>query len=126
MTVEQTLFTTLSEDSNVSAEVTNSTSPLTYRIYPNVADENVSVPYITYLVVDTVVPVVFNDITNIERSRIQVDVWHNTALSASQLADHVVNAVNGSTMALGEVFKQSLYDDEIKLHRYSIDLLVWD
>ena len=125
MTVRDTLFTTLSEDSDVNALVANTSSPLTYRIFPDVAPDNVVKPYIVYMVIGDRLPVVFNDVINIREFVLRIMTYATTASGAHTLADHIVDAVNTS-MNLAEVFNVgSDYDYDVKLYRYTCQLTVW-
>lgn len=125
MTVRDDLFTTLSEDSNVSALVTNSDSPETFRIYPDVAPDNVTKPYLVYMIIGDSLPVVFNDVIDKHEYTIRIMSYAETASGAHTLVDHIVNAVNGS-MTLTEVFNVgSDYDYDVKLYRYICQITVW-
>lgn len=118
MTVESTLYTTLTNDADVSALVGT-------RVRANVADENTATPYIVFLIVSERTPVTFNDISQISETRIQIDCWATSPTQARTLADHVVDAVN-TNMKLVEVFKPGTqYDHDVKLHRFILDLTVW-
>ncbi|MBT8124852.1 MAG: DUF3168 domain-containing protein [Gammaproteobacteria bacterium] len=125
MTVQSTLFSTLSTDGDVSALVAETSSPVIHRIYPNVAPDNVARPYLIYMVIADTLPVVFNDVINIREYILQIDCYATTADGAQVLADHVVDAVN-TGMKLVQVFNiGSDYDDDVKLYRYICQLTVW-
>jgi len=126
MTVQSSLFTTLSTDGDVGPLVANSSSPVTHRIYPDRAPDNVSTPYIVYTVVGERRGVVFNDVEGIAEYIIQLDVWGTSASACAALAAHVVDAVN-TGMKLTEVFNPgSQIDPDVDFYRYILQLTVWE
>lgn len=124
MTVEQTLFTTLTTDSDVSPLILNATSPKTWRLSQNLAAENTAKPFVVYTLIDAIVPVVFNDVIDKENARLQIDVYATTPTAARTLGDHITDAIN-TGMVLTEITATASYEHETKLHRFSLDLTVW-
>ncbi len=124
MTAEQTLYTTLTGDGDVSPLIINATSPVTWRLFPSVAPDNVVRPFVVYSISGASKPVDLSDIANIENARFQIDVYDTTSADARTLADHIIDAIN-TNMKLTEAYIVAQYENETKLHRYLIDCTVW-
>jgi len=124
MTAESTLWSTLTADADVAPLILNSSSPETWRLFPAIAQENVITPFVVYTIITATKPVDLSDMSSIEDARFQIDVYDTTSAAARTLADHIVDAVN-TNMDMTQVFISSQYENDVKLHRYIIDLSVW-
>ena len=124
MTAESDLFSVLTTDGDVAPLILNATSPATWRLFPSVAQENVSTPFIVYTLIFASKPVDLSDQSTIEDVRFQIDVYDTTSSAVRTLADHVIDAVN-TNMSLSEANLTKRYEPDTKLHGYLIDLSLW-
>lgn len=126
MSAETSLYSALAGSANVTALVANAESPRTLRIYPGAAREGtVALPYIVYFVVSGTRPQTFSGLSTLENARIQVSVFANTYSQAVTLADHVVNAIEAA-MAVGNLTRQTFFEDETRLHHHALDFSLWE
>ena len=125
MTVEETFFSTLTADGDVAPLIVSATSPVTHRLFAQIAPDNVAKPYIVYQIINAATPVYLTDMANIEDVRFQADVYSTTYSAGRALTDHIKDALN-TNMNLSEFQFLSLYEVETKLHRFFIDFSVWE
>lgn len=125
MSVETALVSTLRGDANVAALIGNGDSPLTYRLYPVIASENNTTPYVVYTIVAGVRPQTFSGLSVLENARIQVSVFADTYAGAKVLADYIVTAVD-TGMGLGSMLRQTFYEDDTKIHHHLLDFSLWE
>lgn len=125
MTVEQTLFTTLSTDANVSALISNSSSPETYRIFPEVAPDEVTKPFIVYSLISAIKPQTFSGRSVLENTRMQIDCYSTSYAQSRALSALVLTAVD-ENMAVGTNQAISFYEQETQLYRISLDISLWE
>jgi len=93
MSVETTLYATLSADAGVRA-IVSSGSPLDHRIYPQIAPDTAVLPYLTYQLI-TANP--FNVLAGApggERKLVQINCIANSYSEAKTLAAAVKAAIN--------------------------------
>lgn len=115
MSVESTLFDAL------KTLVSN-------RVYPDIAPENATRPYITYQQVGGL-PVNFVDTATVpskRNSRFQINVWADTRAAAATLAGQVETALRGAaphTTVLGAPV--ALFDLETRLRGTRQDFSFW-
>ena len=126
MTVSQTFFTTLSTDGDVGPLVANAVSPQTYRIFPDLAPDNVAKPFIVYSQINERIPVSFNDVNAVAEYDFQIDIYADTHAEVITLKDHIIDAVN-TGMKLTQAFNPgSSYENDTELYRYMLQLTVWE
>ena len=125
MTIEETLFTTLSADGDVGPLVSNADSPETFRIYSDPTTENISKPYIVYTLIFGEHFATFSGRTTLKRARIQIDCYATTRSGVRALADHIYDAVDGG-MALASMNEISGFEDQTRLRRITLDIVVWE
>jgi len=106
MTIETTLFSTLSGAAGVSALVSS-------RIYPNVAPESVTFPYLVYSVISSERMHTLPGVANMQRKTIQIDCNATTYSGAKALATAVISALEGDGYQQSEY---DLYDDTTQVH----------
>lgn len=125
MTIEQSLFTALSDSASVAALIGNGDSPTTVRLYPEVAPDEVTRPYAVYSVISAVKPMTFSGRSTLENARIQIDCYSDTYAEARTLSDTILAAVDDG-MSLGDNQATTFYEREPRLHRFSLDLSLWE
>lgn len=125
MTIESACYAALSGDSDVQASVGNGDSPETYRIYPDVAPDDVARPFIIYSLIHGERPVAFDGVANLRNGHVQIDVYADTLSAARTLADHAVDALEAGAN-LGSATDSSGYEEDINLHRIIIDASLWE
>lgn len=130
-TLEAGLYSRLTGDTDVSALVST-------RVYPHVAPQGASLPYLTYYRVTTNRAPVMSGAVDLINPRIQVDVWASTYTGARDLADKVRHALDQWTGSAGGVSFRwvSLVDErdsiepaqdasEEPTYRVSLDIETW-
>lgn len=121
MTVEENLFTRLSNFAGLTALVST-------RIFPNILPQKPTFPAISYRRVSAVRASCMGvDRPNVE-ARFQVDIWALTYTSARQTADQVRKALQRyNTTDIEDIFIESeieLYEDESRTHHIAVDFIV--
>lgn len=113
MTIQQTFYTGLQ-------------STFSGRLYPQVAPDTVQLPYAVYAVVSQVPQSVLKGTPGLFQTRLQLDIFGVTYASVQTLKD-AARAAAATTFgdAAVEVSSLDLYEDEVKLHRVSMDWSVW-
>ena len=111
MSIETDLYTTLSNDAGVTAICST-------RIYPGMAPESVTLPYITYQMVsgeriDTVTGV--GDMT---RKRIQINCNADTYAIAKSLSAAVIAALEGDGYL---ELEYELYNSQTQIYMLTVD-----
>ena len=111
MTIETDLYDTLSNDAGVTALVST-------RIYPQIAPESASLPYITYEVVSGERFSTIPGVGDAKRKRIQINNHDNTAAAARALAVAVEAALEGDGYL---DLEYELYDPATQIHTSIVD-----
>ena len=89
MSIEQTLYDTLRNDSTVAGLVST-------RIYPSVAPDNAAVPYITYQVISSEQHNRMSEALDTQRKGIQVNCISNSYTEAKSVSAACKSAINGA------------------------------
>ena len=111
MSIESDLYTTLSNDAGVSALVGT-------RIYPNLAPESATYPYITYQLISGVRLSTVTGVNDAKRKRIQHSCHAETYEEAKALADAVFAALEGDGY---QDLEHEFYDPTTQVHTVIID-----
>lgn len=126
MTISEAIYSKLSNDSGVSAQVST-------RIYPSVAAQDSDKPYIVFYRISTERIGALNDDTDVVNVRFQIDVWASSYTSLRTTADAVRSALQrwqnvtvSSTKIEDSVIEdeQESYDNDVKAHRAMIDVII--
>lgn len=125
MSIESSLYSALVNDADVAPLVSQGTSPDTFRVYPNFAPDEVSKPYIVYMIVFGQHLAAHSGLTDLKNARVQVDVYAESYAGVRTLADHVIDAVD-VTLKAGSMTENSFYFDQLELHRISLDFSLWE
>lgn len=123
MSLEDTLYTTLKNDSDVGPLVLDGSI---YQIFKGTPPQGTTArPYITiYVVVGTRISS-FSGLSGEMNKRVQVDCYADTWREVRDLADHVYDAV-GTGMSIGSnPTEQYIFEDDTELHRIMIDFSLW-
>lgn len=119
MSIEAKLVTLLQNNSDVAALVVD-------RIYPDILPQSPTYPAITYA------ELMAGDINTLSGSsdllnpHMQIDCWATTRLGAKGLANKVKTAIEGGTTIKGfRTSGRSMYEDDVKIYRYSADYSLW-
>ncbi len=98
------------------------------RIYPLIAPQGVTAPWIVFQVVDEQLVYSLSGYSNLGWARIQIDCYAGTYKAARDLGDAVA-AVFRSIVEIGftssQLQRRELYEDATKLHRVSFDFQLW-
>lgn len=111
MTIETDLYSTLSNDSGVTALCST-------RISPNMAREGTALPYIVYAVVTGSNINTITGVGDMQRKRIQLDCNAATYTAAKNLAAAVIAALEGNGY---KEFEFEQYDPETQVHTVFVD-----
>ena len=97
------------------------------RIYPLVAPQKTTLPYLTYSKVSAVKQYTHSGSASLSNDRIQISVFSTGYLAGKTIAGAVVTALEGWSTAQA-VFKANeldLYEDETKVFHIPVDFRVW-
>jgi len=110
----------------IQEQVFTALSPLVSgRVYPAVAPNNVTVPYIVYLRVASTPENTLADGQPIQQTRLQVDVYDKTYLGAQTLAEQVKTALTAPPVNAVQILEQDQYEPDVRLHRVIHDYSIW-
>lgn len=111
MTIETDLYSTLSNDAGV-------TGLCSTRIYPNLAPDGVTRPYVTYQMVTGERLSTITGVGDATRKRIQISCHADTYAAAKALAAAVETALEGGGYLELEF---DLYDPDTQIHTVIVD-----
>lgn len=98
------------------------------EVYPDVGGDEAKLPYITYSTVGGQ-PVNFVDgaLPDRRNARVQINVWAETRLEASALAEQVEGVIRQLAGAATEVLTSAIstYDEETKARGTRQDFSIW-
>jgi hypothetical protein len=112
MSIESTLYDTLRNDVTVAGLVST-------RIYPQVAPDNASVPYVTYQVIVGTAHNKLVGAADSERKVIQINCISNSYSNAKTIAVACKAAVNGAVGYLNA--ERDDYYEQTENHRVMLD-----
>ena len=112
MSIETTLYATINNDAGVTTLVAD-------RIYPQVAPDNASVPYVTYQVVATEAHNLLAGAPPTERKLIQINCISNSYANAKAIAEAIKSSLNVSTGYLNS--EGDDYFPQTENHRVRLD-----
>jgi len=95
------------------------------RVFPNVAPNNVSKPYVVYARVSSAPENTLADGAPIDNTRLQVDCFETTYAAAIALAEAVKAAIKSSAIAHVLLLEQDQFEPEAMLHRVILDFSIW-
>ena len=115
----------MSMDAQVSAALS---ALVESRVYPDIAPDDVTRPYITYQQVGgNVVNYTEGGVPDRRNAMVQVNVWAATRLGASELSEQAENTLRTltdlQTTVLGA--RVSIYESETKLYGARQDYSIW-
>ena len=96
------------------------------RVFPNVAPNNVSKPYVVYSRVSIAPENTLADGASVENTRLQVDCFDTTYSAAVALAETVKAAMKSSAITHVLLLEQDQFEPEALLHRVILDFSVWN
>lgn len=112
MSIETTIYTALS-------------SLASGKVYPLVAPEKVTAPYIVYSRISSTPENTLDGGATIDLVRIQVDTYANTYSAVKLLAESVRSALEGSAAKATLQTDQDLFEPDLKVYRISQDYYCW-
>lgn len=112
MTIETSIYTALS-------------SLAAGKVYPLVAPEKVTAPFIVYSRLASIPENTLDGGSTIDLIRIQVDTYANTYSAAKSLAESVRSAMEGALVKGTLQTDQDLFEPDLKFYRISQDYYVW-
>ena len=116
---ETGIYSTLSSDGSTSGLVST-------RIYPVLAPQDVTAPYIVY---QRVIGTSLNDLQGemgMTEGRFQIDAYATTYASSKTLAGYIKAALKASSMKSRLLTDQDLgFDTDALLYRVSMDFQIW-
>jgi hypothetical protein len=95
-------------------------------VFPNVAPNNVSKPYVVYARVSSAPQNTLADGAPVENTRLQVDCFDTTYAAAVALAETVKAAIKSSAITHVLVLEQDQFKPEASLHRVILDFSIWN
>ena len=96
------------------------------RVFPNVAPNNVSKPYVVYARVSSAPENTLADGAPIENTRLQVDCFDTTYAAVVALAETVKAAMKSSAITHVLLLEQDQFEPEALLHRVILDFSIWN
>ncbi len=121
MSVGTVLYGLLSNDPVVAALVAT-------RIYPQVAREAATDPYIVYSTVSDVPENTFDGQDGLRHARVQIDCYSHQYDEAQVVADAVEGVLKeykSATVASVVLMRRDLYEDVTQYHRVQLDVSFW-
>lgn len=93
------------------------------RIYPQIAEDNSTTPYIVYTVISGIDRVAKNKNRAVlgREYRIQIDVFDKTALEAKKIRDEIASALYSLPNRPLNLFFRDAYESDTKLYRQILD-----
>lgn len=124
MSIESVIYDRATGHAGLSALVST-------RVYPNVAPQNVTVPFVTYRRVSAVRPSGFGSDVGIVEARFQFDMYATTYSGARAVAEQVRAAFQRWTNSSGTVVYETRIENELEsfdaepalLHRAVTDIV---
>lgn len=104
------------------------TSTFSARVYPNVAPEDVTIPYCVYSRVAAVEQVTIDQnggTGNASNTRLQADVYASTYAEAQTKAAAIKTALKTWAVENVVLGDQDFYESDTKLHRVMLDISTW-
>lgn len=114
---------------SIDAQIKTALAPLVGdRIYPDVAPEGTARPYLTYQQVGgKALNYLEGTVPGKRNARMQVNVWADTRLAASELSERAEDALRLAAGLQAEVLgaRVSLFEEDTKLRGARQDFSVW-
>jgi len=102
----------------IQEQVYAALSPLVSgRVYPSVAPNNVTAPYIVYFRVASTPENTLADGQPIQQTRLQVDVYDKTYLGPQTLAEQAKPALTAPPVKAIQILAHAPYAPAVRLHR---------
>ncbi len=95
------------------------------RIFPHIALEGVSKPYVTYFRLSVIPETTLSSGRPLENTIFQIDVYDKTAAGANSTKDAVKAALDAWAVKNVIQSEQDLYEPDTRLHRVTMDVSVW-
>lgn len=95
------------------------------RIYPHIALEGVSKPYVTYFRLSVIPETTLSSGRPLENTIFQLDIYDKTAAGAASTKDAVKAALDAWAVQSVIQSEQDLYEPDTRLHRVTMDVSVW-
>lgn len=95
------------------------------KSFPQLAAQDIAPPYIVY---QRVVSLTNNNLqgpSDLQNTRMQIDVYAKTYGAAQGLAADVRTAMQAASFTNVELSEQDFYELEARLHRVSLDYSIW-
>jgi len=104
--IEACLFSKLSTTASLSSVVSS-------RIFPLIAPENTTLPFVTYQIINSDIPRNLNGRSGVRSARFQINAFANSYLSAAQIIQIIKDVLCGSTFTeFGiKVSQAAIYND---------------
>ena len=133
MTIESALYSHLSNKASITALVST-------RIYPQVAPDTASYPFIVYSVISEGHEHSMSGASGLASVTMQIDAWASTVASRVALSEAIRNALDGFRGDMGtenlsirscflesrsNFFEPKTDGKETPDHRASLDFLIW-
>ena len=115
MSIEEQLFAVLSGIAAIGP-----------RVYPNVAPDQPTTPYIVYHNIANSPEVTLADGVPINNTRMQIDIYDTSYLNGVKArAADVVAAMVAAAFTNVPLMNQDLWEQDVKLHRVQMDYSIW-
>jgi hypothetical protein len=95
------------------------------RIFPHIALEGVTKPYVTYFRLSVIPETTLSSGRPLENTIFQLDIYDKTAAGASATKDAVKAALDAWAVQSVIQSEQDLYEPDTRLHRVTMDVSVW-
>jgi thiosulfate reductase cytochrome b subunit len=93
--------------------------------YQDIARQGVVAPFIVWLLVTSTTNNSLQGASNVQNTRVQIDIYAATQAARQTLADAVVAAMAAASFSNVQLSSQNLYEAEVKLFRSILDFSVW-
>ena len=93
--------------------------------WDKVAAQGTAPPYITWQMIVSPANVSFGGASNLQNTRVQIDVYARTGADTEALAKAIATAMAAASFKNVPLSVQEFYEPEVKLHRISLDYSLW-
>lgn len=93
--------------------------------YPNLAVQDAVAPYIVY---QRITSVTHNNLlgpSDLQNTRVQIDVYDKTYVGVQQIAAAVRAAMQSAPFTNLQLSEQDFYEVDVRLHRVTLDYSIW-
>lgn len=113
---------------SIETTLVNTIGPLCgWRVYPDIAPQGASMPYVTYFQVggQTIDPI-NGDVPGLNNARVQINVWAQTRIEANELMRDIEDILRPHPIGARPIGAlMARYEEETRLRGAQQDFSIW-